>query len=150
LQDHSTMIRRIGLPLIAFLLVQASSATATSIDSSLARSGSLSADIQRILDAPKTSGSDADPASPPTSPKDPSLDYYYSRLGARSAGNLLEDRYGAPTRQRGADDSSSSKKKPPKRGELSEPHTAWLLVAGALGLMALGRRRVLTRCAPDA
>jgi len=140
------MIRRIGLPLFAVLLVQASSATATSIDSSLARSGSLSADIQRILDAPKTSGSDADL----TSPRDPSLDYYYSRLGARSSGNLLEDGYGAPTRQRGPDDSSSSKKKPPKRGELSEPGAVWLLVAGALGPMVLGWRRALKRCAPDA
>ncbi len=99
--------------------------------------GSLSATIRDVLDTPPTSGGGQDASIY----RDPSLEYYYSKLGSRAAGIVLDDTYAAGNRPRGTIDSSDAPKKPPKPGQIDEPGVVWLFVAGAVGFMFFGRRR---------
>jgi len=114
---------------------------ATCLGDTEANSGSLSADIHRILDPPdaaRTGGSLAIPA-------DSSLDYYYSKRVVGGAGAPSVDLYGGASTQRlaPADSTYPSKKKPPPAGDIPEPNPALLLVGGALAFLAVrgGRAR---------
>src|SRR5512147_107594 len=122
-----TMIHHIGMMLMVIgLILPASVAIAGVPDSPTAEApGSLGAKIRDVLDTPPASGGGQDASNY----RDPSLEYYYSKLGGRAAGIVLDDTYAAGKRPRGTVDSSDSPKKPPT-GQIAEPGVLWLFFAG--------------------
>lgn len=133
------MIPHLGVALLVIgLILPTSAAIAGMSDSSAVEvPGSLGAKIRGILDPPSTNGS----GTSASAYRDPSLDYYYAKLGSRASSLVLDDPYATQKRPRGTIDSSDSPKKPPKSGQIAEPGVGWLFVAGAVGLMFFGRRR---------